>query len=525
MGQVYETCMPYTGNDASACVDDECDSVDRIRGYLNVDNEEVALKTALLTGPLSVGIFASNAFFYYTGGCFQYSGNDAPNHCVTLCGWDDNACSGQGAWLIKNSWGAGWGLSGFGWVRMGDCHLGESAVLIDYVPTPVRLGFDAYEVVDNGNHFLDAGETTQLRITLRNYGRNTATGVTAFLSTATAGVTIVDNQATFPDMVAGATGVSASPNFTVQLAPGTAGVILFDLTINSTQVQNQSSSFPLLVGPSEAFYSAGFEADAEGWTTGGTASDWRRGSLAGTKSARPDPRYAARGSFCFGNDLNEAGSYNTIYANNQDSWLESPAIDCSGKENVYLAFRRWLTVQKRPSDFARIYINGTEIWSNPILVHTVGDQWEEVMYDISAYADNNPAVRIKFNMRSSATISFGGWNIDDVRLMAPTGNPAATPDPKPIAGLDITTYPNPSTSVVNLRVTVPSEGGVPAIRIFDAGGRLVRTIDMGAVGAGVHRTTWNGMDDQGHRLAAGLYLLKVSLDGNETSSRLLVLNW
>lgn len=523
MGQVYETCMPYTGNDGAPCVDDECDSVDRIRGYSNVPNDEVALKTAILTGPLAVGIYAPNSFFYYTGGCFQYSGSEAPNHCVTLCGWDDNACSGQGAWLIKNSWGAGWGTSGFGWVRMGDCHCGESAVLLDYVPTPVRLGFDASEVMDNGNHFLDAGESTQLRVTLRNYGRNNATGVTAFLSTATAGITIIDNQATFPDMAAGATGASAAPNFTVQVAPGVMGIIQFDLTINSTQVQNQSSSFPLLVGPQEVFYSAGFEADAQGWTTGGTAGDWRRGSPAGTKLSRPDPRYAARGSVCFGNDLNESGAFNTLYANNQDSWLESPAIDCGGRENIYLAFRRWLTVQKRPSDYARLYVNGIEIWSNPILVHTIGDQWEEVMYDISAYAANNPAVRVRFGLKSSPTISFGGWNIDDVRLLVPAGNPAMVPGDLPRAELDVATYPNPSSSVVNLRVTVPPPGGEPRIRVYDATGRLVRTVEIGRAGPGVHRSTWNGTDDLGRPVPAGAYLFKVSLDGTETSSRVVVL--
>jgi hypothetical protein len=36
-------------------------------------------------------------------------------HCVVLVGWD-NSVNG-GSWLIKNSWGTGWGTGGYGWIR------------------------------------------------------------------------------------------------------------------------------------------------------------------------------------------------------------------------------------------------------------------------------------------------------------------------------------------------------------------------------------------------------------------------
>jgi C1A family cysteine protease len=523
MGQVTESCMPYTGNDGSACIDYSCDSVDRIRGYLNVPNDEASLKTAIMTGPLAVNLFAPNSLFYYSGGCFSYSGIDPINHCVVLCGWNDAACSGQGAWLIKNSWGGGWGEGGYGWIRMGDCRVGDGAILLDYVPTPVRLAFDAVEILDGANGFLDAGETTQLRITLKNFGRLTATGVSAFLSTTTTGVTVVDNQAGFPDIPAGATGVSAGPNFTVQIAPGTTGVIAFDLTIHSSQMQNQPSSFPVLLGPSEVFYSSGFETGNEGWTHGGTADDWRR-AIPGTRAGKIDPRAAARGSYCFGNDLSESGSaWNNLYAPSEDSWLQSPAIDCSGKSHVYLAFRRWLTVQRRPSDYTRLYVNGTEIFVNPILVPTVDDAWQEVLYDISALADGNPNVTLRFTLKSSGNIEYGGWTIDDVRLIVPTGNPAGVSDlPAPGARLEVATYPNPFNPMVNFRVILP-ESGRPVVRIHDAAGRLVRTIDMGLQPAGTGMTSWNGSDERGHALPGGIYYVTVAVGGREVQSRVVML--
>lgn len=79
-------------------------------------------------GCVAAAVYVNYAFQAYTGGVFNSCRNRSCNHAITLCGWDDS----KGAWLLKNSWGTGWGENGYMWIKYGCSRVGYAACYVNY---------------------------------------------------------------------------------------------------------------------------------------------------------------------------------------------------------------------------------------------------------------------------------------------------------------------------------------------------------------------------------------------------------
>jgi hypothetical protein len=189
-----------------------------------------------------------------------------------------------------------------------------------------------------------------------------------------------------------------------------------------------------VVGVITRIYFNDFEgATDEGWTHTqvATQDDWQRGAPAGQGGTNTwgipwqDPTAAYSGSNCWANDLGQTG-WNGLYAANVQNRLESPPIDCTGKTGVKLRFARWLSVEQGIYDTALIKVNGITVWSNPSGQHVLDTAWSMQEVDISAVADNNPSVSVRFVLTSDGGLELGGWAIDDFEVLTLEPVPGGT---------------------------------------------------------------------------------------------------
>ena len=123
-GPVDESADPYamscaspSGLSAQKHVQDVIFYADRADA-----NDNATIKQAVYTlGGLYTTMYYADSAFNGATNSYYYTGSSFANHSVTIVGWDDNydrtkfltLPPANGAFIIRNSWGSGWGQSGY----------------------------------------------------------------------------------------------------------------------------------------------------------------------------------------------------------------------------------------------------------------------------------------------------------------------------------------------------------------------------------------------------------------------------
>lgn len=192
-----------------------------------------------------------------------------------------------------------------------------------------------------------------------------------------------------------------------------------------------------------------------------SGSDWEVGPPEG---GTYDPTAAGSDGSVLGYQLTSPGLYGNGIT--LPKYARTPAIVCTGKVGVKLAFDRWLTVEDFAKDKATVQVsndnvNWTPVWQNPTSgtstsLNTIDTAWEAVEYDISAVADNKATVYVRWGLQTNDTVQFGGWNVDNIVVSA--SGPTAFLTPTMTADVG----PAPPGTVWEW-ITAPVQGSTTAV--------------------------------------------------------------
>jgi C1A family cysteine protease len=116
-------CWPYETTDQPyKPTSDRSGRTDKLAGYVTLTSVQDQKNWLNNVGPISACFDCYDDFFAYganSGVYHQVSTQLAGGHCIVIVGYDDS----KQAWLIRNSWGTGWGMAGYGWFGYGQCNM------------------------------------------------------------------------------------------------------------------------------------------------------------------------------------------------------------------------------------------------------------------------------------------------------------------------------------------------------------------------------------------------------------------
>lgn len=128
-------------------------------------------------------------------------------------------------------------------------------------------------------------------------------------------------------------------------------------------------------------------------------------------------------------------------------------------------------------------------------------------------------------MQDSGTITISNLALDKLKMTVTYNNIMTSVDeagPELPDGFELEqNYPNPfnPTTMLSYKLAISSEVN---LSIFNMAGQMVRTLVDGSKAAGAYKVRWDGRDQQGAKVASGLYLYRLRI-GEQIRTRSMLL--
>ncbi len=243
----------------------------------------------------------------------------------------------------------------------------------------------------------------------------------------------------------------------------------------------------------------------------------------GTQCEPADDHTPAPGTRCF-----VTGTGNTVWSSDVDQGcvtLTSPAVDLSGAAHAFLNYWRWfcnITPGTGGSFEALVSGNNGNSWVSLENFEQNANAWVFKTHSLDGLIPFSNTVRVRFIVCDTGADNIIEGAVDDVVF---EGTPIIS-GVAPLAGSEdfqlFDNQPNPFSRETTISYRLARSGSV-TLSVFDPSGRRVRTLASGEAGAGMHSVVWNGADDTGRPVSAGMYFYELQTDDGRTQRKMLLL--
>lgn len=388
----------------------------------------------------------------------------------------------------------------------------------------------------NNNGIINLGETVNLIATIGNIGGAIANNVSSVLSTTTAGITVVNANGNFGTITQNNTANNASDPYTIHVdssvVPGT--IAQFQIIVTSDYYTG-TFYFTLPI----EIYMLDLESNSGYYIADPITGAWEWGV------PTSGPNGAHSGTKVWATVL--TGNYQ-----NSVNWKLTSEPFTATTNNPQLRFWHWYQMEVSGSTPGRAYDGGnvkisTNNGSTWTVIRPVGgynglgytsnagianescytglqSTWTEAVFDLPVSSGQQFLLRWHFG--SDAAVQQAGWYIDDISGYGFTnGLSGITEGSQSVNHLTTMLYapkPNPAFNGITHISFSLAEPNKVSIQIYDASGRIVKTLVNSQLTSGIYNLTWDGKDKTGNQVAQGIYFCRLVTD-NATAIRKMTL--